>query len=169
MNIKDIAALAEIVKQNELTKLEINGENIVIERAAQVVQAAPILNAVQPAVPEQMHTTEPIAEVKEKEGVYVKSPAVGVFYAAPSPDSKPFVAVGDTVHKGDTLCIIEAMKLMNEINSEMDGEIAEIWRRGNGRSSNTTSRCSALFKMKSSRSAVKKMRVPGIFPWKGIR
>lgn len=121
MNIKDIAALAEIVKQNELTKLEINGENIVIERAAQVVQAAPILNAVQPAVPEQ-----PIAEVKEKEGVYVKSPAVGVFYAAPSPDSKPFVAVGDTVHKGDTLCIIEAMKLMNEINSEMDGEIAEI-------------------------------------------
>lgn len=120
MNIKDIAALAEIVKQNELTKLEINGENIVIERAAQVVQAAPILNAVQPAVP------EPIAEVKEKEGVYVKSPAVGVFYAAPSPDSKPFVAVGDTVHKGDTLCIIEAMKLMNEINSEMDGEIAEI-------------------------------------------
>lgn len=122
MNIKDIAALAEIVKQNELTKLEINGENIVIERAAQVVQAAPILNA----VPEQMHTTEPIAEVKEKEGVYVKSPAVGVFYAAPSPDSKPLVAVGDTVHKGDTLCIIEAMKLMNEINSEMDGEIAEI-------------------------------------------
>jgi len=117
VNIKDIAALAEIVKQNELTKLEINGENIVIERAAQ---------AVQPAVPEQMHTTEPIAEVKEKEGVYVKSPAVGVFYAAPSPDSKPFVAVGDTVHKGDTLCIIEAMKLMNEINSEMDGEIAEI-------------------------------------------
>lgn len=49
-----------------------------------------------------------------------------MFYAAPSPDSKPFVAVGDTVHKGDTLCIIEAMKLMNEINSEMDGEIAEI-------------------------------------------
>ena len=70
MNIKDIAALAEIVKQNELTKLEINGENIVIERAAQVVQAAPILNAVQPAVPEQMHTTEPIAEVKEDEVVF---------------------------------------------------------------------------------------------------
>ena len=159
MNIKDIAALAEIVKQNELTKLEINGENIVIERAAQVVQAAPILNAVQPAVPEQMHTTEPIAEVKEKEGVYVKSPAVGVFYAAPSPDSKPFVAVGDTVHKGDTLCIIEAMKTAR----------LPRFASATGRSSNTTSRCSALFKMKSSRSAVKKMRVPGIFPWKGIR
>lgn len=77
--------------------------------------------------------------------------------------------MGDTVHKGDTLCIIEAMKLMNEINSEMDGEIAEICVGATGRSSNTTSRCSALFKMKSSRSAAKKMRVPGIFPWKGIR
>lgn len=72
MNIKDIAALAEIVKQNELTKLE-SGENIVIERAAQVVQAAPILNAVQPAVPEQMHTTEPIAESEGERGRLCKA------------------------------------------------------------------------------------------------
>ena len=100
------------------------------------MQATPILNAVQPAVPEQMHTTEPIAEVKEKEGVYVKSPAVGVFYAAPSPDSKPFVAVGDTVPR---------------------------FASATGRSSNTTSRCSALFKMKSSRSAAKKCASPGFF------
>lgn len=125
MNIKDIAALAEIVRKNELTKLEINGENIVIERAPAAVQAAAPA-AAQLAVPEQMHTAEPIAEVQEKEGVYVKSPAVGVFYAAPSPDSKPFVAVGDTVRRGDTLCIIEAMKLMNEINSDVDGKIVEI-------------------------------------------
>lgn len=125
MNIKDIAALAEIVRKNELTKLEINGESIVIERAPAAVQAA-VPAAAQLAVPEQMHTAEPIAEVQEKEGVYVKSPAVGVFYAAPSPDSKPFVAVGDTVRRGDTLCIIEAMKLMNEINSDVDGKIVEI-------------------------------------------
>ena len=64
--------------------------------------------------------------MQEKEGTYVRSPAVGVFYAAPSPDSKPFVAVGDTVQRGDTLCIIEAMKLMNEITSDIDGEIVEI-------------------------------------------
>lgn len=125
MNIKDIAALAEIVRKNELTKLEINGESIVIERAPAAVQAA-VPAAAQLAVPEQMHTAEPIAEVQEKEGVYVKSPAVGVFYAAPSPDSKPFVAVGDTVRRGDTLCIIEAMKLMNEIGAEEAGEIIEI-------------------------------------------
>ena len=71
MNIKDIAALAEIVKQNELTKLEINGENIVIERAAQVVQAAPILNAVQPAVPEQLPDA-PVLDVPESEPEAVK-------------------------------------------------------------------------------------------------
>ena len=73
-----------------------------------------------------MHAAEPIAEVQEKEGAYVRSPAVGVFYASPSPDSKPFVAVGDTVHRGDTLCIIEAMKLMNEIASDVDGKVVEI-------------------------------------------
>lgn len=125
MNIKDIAALAEIVRQNELTKLEIDGNHVIIERAAASVQAMP---AVPATVPEQIHTAEPIHEVQdaEKEGVYVRSPAVGVFYAAPSPDSKPFVEVGDTVQKGDTLCIIEAMKLMNEINSEVDGRIAEV-------------------------------------------
>lgn len=116
MNVKDIAALAEIVRKNELTKLEIDGERIVMERVPAAVQAAA---AAAPAA-------EPIAEVQEKEGAYVRSPAVGVFYASPSPDSKPFVAVGDTVHRGDTLCIIEAMKLMNEIASDVDGKVVEI-------------------------------------------
>jgi len=58
--------------------------------------------------------------------VYVKSPLVGTFYRAPSPESSPFVEVGDTVKKGDVLCIIEAMKVMNEIRSEVDGTIKEI-------------------------------------------
>lgn len=128
MNIKDIAALAEIVRQNELTKLEIDGDHVIMERAAAVVQTVAAVPAAVPAVVEQMHAAEPIHEMQntEKEGVYVKSPAVGVFYTAPSPDSKPFVEIGDTVHKGDTLCIIEAMKLMNEINSDVDGKIVEI-------------------------------------------
>ncbi len=62
----------------------------------------------------------------QKEGTLVLSPTVGVFYASPSPDARPFVEVGDQVKKGDTLCIIEAMKLMNEIPSEVDGTVAEI-------------------------------------------
>lgn len=128
MDIKEIEALAEIVKKHELTKLKVDGDCIVIERAPAVTVSAPVLAApaAQQAVKEQMHTAEPINEAQEKEGRYVLSPAVGVFYAAPSPDSRPFVSVGDTVRAGDTLCIIEAMKLMNEITCEFDGEVAEI-------------------------------------------
>ena len=84
MNVKDIAVLAEIVRKNELTKLEIDGERIVMERVPAAVQAAA---AAAPAAPQtvagQMHAAEPIAEVQEKEGAYVRSPAVGVFYASP--------------------------------------------------------------------------------------
>jgi len=58
--------------------------------------------------------------------VEVQSPMVGVFYAASAPDAAPYVTVGSKVKKGDTLCIIEAMKLLNEINAEVDGEIADI-------------------------------------------
>lgn len=65
-------------------------------------------------------------ECKEDEGTIIKSPMVGTFYMKPSPTSKPYVEVGDTIKKGDTLCIIEAMKLMNEIESEFSGKITEI-------------------------------------------
>ena len=125
MNIKDIAAMAEIVRQNNLTKLEVDGNHVVIERApAAVVAAQPTAPAVTQAAPTDAPTA--VQDTAEKEGVYVKSPAVGVFYAAPAPGSKPFVSLGDTVHVGDTLCIIEAMKLMNEIAAETDGRIVEI-------------------------------------------
>lgn len=69
-----------------------------------------------------------MSEKKEEieEGNLVKSPMVGTFYLKPSPNSEPYVKVGQKVKKGDTLCIIEAMKLMNEIESEFDGEIREI-------------------------------------------
>lgn len=126
MNIKDIAALAEIVRQNELTRLEVDGGHIIIERTPAAVQSAAAPTVVS-TVTEQLHTTETESvQEEEKEGVYVKSPAVGVFYSAPAPGSKPFVAIGDTVHPGDTLCIIEAMKLMNEITCEVEGTVADI-------------------------------------------
>ena len=126
MNIKDIAALAEIVRQNDLTKLEVDGNHVIIERAPAAVMVAQPTAA--PAAVQAAPVSTPAAEQapEEKEGIYVKSPAVGVFYAAPAPGSKPFVSLGDTVHVGDTLCIIEAMKLMNEIVCETDGKIVEI-------------------------------------------
>ena len=69
---------------------------------------------------------ESVQENIQTEGKLVESPLVGTFYAAPSEDAAPFVTVGDTVKKGQTLAIIEAMKLMNEIESEYDGKVIEI-------------------------------------------
>ena len=70
---------------------------------------------------------EPEPAVKKSDDLAeIKSPIVGTFYTTPGPDSPPFVNVGDRVKKGDTLCIIEAMKLMNKINSEYDGQIKDI-------------------------------------------
>lgn len=74
---------------------------------------------------ESMDTTEVIEE-KIRKGNIVKSPMVGTFYLKPSPTSDPYVEIGKTVRKNDTLCIIEAMKLMNEIESEFDGEVVEV-------------------------------------------
>ena len=128
MNIKDIAALAEIVRQNELTRLEVDGSHVIIERMPAAVQNTPIQQAAPAAASVPAQPAAPAAQPAEeaKEGIVVTSPTVGVFYAAPAPGSKPFVTLGDTVHKGDVLCIVEAMKLMNEIICETDGKIAEI-------------------------------------------
>lgn len=68
----------------------------------------------------------PAAEEKPLSGKIIKSPIVGTFYASPSPDQPPFVQVGDTVKKGDVIMIIESMKLMNEVQSDMDGTVQEI-------------------------------------------
>ena len=100
-------------------------ERIVVPASNLVLQeaAGAGANTVETAVPAQQES-EQIAE--EKGGNVVKSPLVGTFYAAPSEDAQPFVKVGDTVKKGQTLAIVEAMKLMNEIESEFDGVVTEI-------------------------------------------
>ncbi len=131
MEIKSIRALAEIMKANGLTLLEMNeeGKTIRLERKAEFSPAqVPNLPAEKPAgSAETAAAPEPAAE----EGVLVESPMVGMYYAAPAPGSDPFVTVGSRVKKGDVLCIIEAMKTMNEITAEQDGEIVQIYA-GNG-------------------------------------
>ena len=121
-DLETIKALAEIMKDNGLTSLSLkyDDEEISLERgsAAPVVQTA--------AAPAAAPTAAKAAEPEAVEGTPVKCPMVGVFYAAPAPDEKPYVQVGDKVRKGDVLCIVEAMKLMNEITAEQDGEIARI-------------------------------------------
>lgn len=99
-------------------KIVVPASNLVLKEAAGAGA-----NTVETAVPAQQ---EPEQIAEEKGGNVVKSPLVGTFYAAPSEDVQPFVKVGDTVKKGQTLAIVEAMKLMNEIESEFDGVVTEI-------------------------------------------
>lgn len=99
-------------------KIVVPASNLVLQEAAGAGA-----NTVETAAPAQQ---EPEQIAEEKGGNVVKSPLVGTFYAAPSEDAQPFVKVGDTVKKGQTLAIVEAMKLMNEIESEFDGVVAEI-------------------------------------------
>ena len=99
-------------------KIVVPASNLVLQEAAGAGA-----NTVETAAPAQQ---EPEQIAEEKGGNVVKSPLVGTFYAAPSEDAQPFVKVGDTVKKGQTLAIVEAMKLMNEIESECDGVVTEI-------------------------------------------
>ncbi len=134
MDIKKIESLARLMQETGLTGLELveSGVELRLERQQEVVtvaQAAPVLpvaaSGAAGAGAEALGVAHEQA-APQKEGTLVLSPTVGVFYASPSPDARPFVEVGDQVKKGDTLCIIEAMKLMNEIPAEVDGTVAEI-------------------------------------------
>ena len=141
MKIDEIKALAEIMSGNGVTSLKIDEGDLHIRMERSFPPVAPVVAAVpQPAaipapVPAQApaapaaapapaaSSAQPVDFHNLKE---VKSPMVGVFYSSPSPEAEPFVKVGSKVKKGDVLCIIEAMKLLNEINADTDGEIVDI-------------------------------------------
>ena len=133
MNLKELKEIIDIVTSKEtIEELEIekSGVRLRIKRASNhaapvaVVSAAP-LSATAPAVPAPP-VPQQLPPEKEEELYYVKSPIVGTFYKSPSPTSDPFVSIGDFVEKGSIVCIIEAMKLMNEIESEVAGEVISI-------------------------------------------
>ncbi len=125
MKFEEICALIELVSKKGLSLLEIEREGLKIKiennfskiQTTQPTQIRPQ----QVIVPEQK-------EEKEEKGLHIiYSPMIGTFYRAPSPHAEPFVKVGDKVKKGQVLCLIEAMKLMNEIEADVDGEIMEIY------------------------------------------
>lgn len=131
MDLRKLKKLIDLVQESGIAELEITeGEEKVKIVKGGAVSLAPgraLLPA--PAVPEAR--AAPAAPASEPEagpeGHVVKAPMVGTFYRSPSPDAKPFVEVGQAVKEGDVVCIIEAMKLMNEIDSEYDGEIVNIY------------------------------------------
>lgn len=129
MNIKKLQELVELMNENDLNEIEVEMEGMkvklvkggggavapVVYHHAPVAAPAKTEEAAAQAVPEKA------SSLKE-----VKSPMVGTFYRSSAPDAEPYVEVGSMVQKGDVLCIVEAMKLMNEIKAEFGGRVAEI-------------------------------------------
>jgi len=136
MDLRKLKTLIDLVSESGISELEVNeGEDRVRivnagspAPAGQVVYANPApTQAIQAAPAAQAPAAVPATELPAEEtGFVARSPMVGTFYRAPNPESPNFVNVGDTVKVGQTLCIIEAMKLLNEIESEKAGVIKEI-------------------------------------------
>jgi len=135
MNLKELKEIIDIVtSRDSIEELEIekSGVRLRIRRSSNHVSSisvAPVASiAAAAAVPAIASTPAPAKVSLESEDLfYIKSPIVGTFYTAPNPNSPPFVSIGDMVEKGSVLCIIEAMKLMNEIESEVAGEIVSVF------------------------------------------
>ena len=123
-----IEKLAEIIEAKGLTEISLEDGNQAITVRRELYTAGAPVVAAPAAAPAAQPVQIPAAAPKQeaKKGQPVTSPMVGTFYKASSPDAKPFVEVGQTVSKGDVVCIVEAMKLMNEIESEFSGKVIEI-------------------------------------------
>lgn len=130
MQIDKIKEIISLVNETDINVLELETDGIKLKLQKSITEnnIDKIKLATASEFNSNENTEEKIAVVKNENIKYteVKSPIVGTFYAAPSQDSQPFVKVGDRVKKGDILCIIEAMKVMNEIEAEVDGEIVQI-------------------------------------------
>jgi len=135
MDLNLIRKLVKLVDSSEVTDLEIeeNGTRVKIAKKIRGVHAVTQPQILSPSqiVPQTASAEKPAEEAPAKEETKEKlheihSPIVGTFYRAPAPDADPYVQVGDTVSQGSVLCIVEAMKLMNEIESDVSGKIVKI-------------------------------------------
>lgn len=135
MDLEQIERLLEIVADSGMAEVEVEDEDLRVLVRAQVPDAGPTsviaapaaaTPAPSPAPESNVGTAEEVSPPPTTNGEVVNAPIVGTFYRAPNPDADSFVEVGDTVAVGDVLCIIEAMKLMNEINCEVAGVVREI-------------------------------------------
>ena len=126
MDLESIYALMERFERSSLTGLELeqNGTRLKLDKTV-AVAAAPAATVA--AVSAVQTPAAPAAQTEtQEEGEYIKAPLVGTFYAAAGPEAEPFVKVGDQVKKGQTVCILEAMKMMSEIPAPMDCVIEEL-------------------------------------------
>jgi acetyl-CoA carboxylase biotin carboxyl carrier protein len=150
LNLKELKEILQILDEKEITEFELEEEGIKLRirkappsrddgaRGTIEAAASPMISPAEPRPPVEVPASAPTASATSAGGpagravaedpslVLVKSPIVGTFYRSPDPSSPPFVSLGDRVRVGQVLCIIEAMKLMNEIEAEVEGEIATI-------------------------------------------
>ncbi len=140
MEIKEIQALIKLMAANGVNEVEINRKDFkihIVKNAAQQVNSnfAPAINPLpNPVIPvsQPIQVTLPVedspatAEIESRKLLTIKSPMVGTFYRTPNPDAPAFVNVGDVINTGKPICVIEAMKLFNEIESEVNGKIVKV-------------------------------------------
>lgn len=133
MDIRKVKKLIELLEESGINEIEIHeGEESVRISRGSPAAAAPVQYSAQPAAPTApapASTEHAEAPAQTIDGEVLESPMVGTYYAATSPDADPFVSVGSKVEKGDTLCIIEAMKIMNQIEAECSGTVVSIERK----------------------------------------
>jgi len=143
MNFKEIQELIKLIDKSELAEFKLKNEDLHLHiktkhyqqavapvampiASTPVVQAAPVAPKVEAPAPVANVETPAAPPATGKKLLEIKSPIVGTFYRAPGPEKGPFVKVGDSVQKGQVVCIIEAMKLFNEIESEISGTIVKV-------------------------------------------
>ena len=130
MDIRKVKKLIELLEESDVAEIEIHEgeESVRISRNSSAMPAMMPMHmpaAMPQAAPAPAAAAEPAA-ASEPEGHIIRSPMVGTFYRAPSPGAKPFVVEGQSVTTGETLCIIEAMKILNQIESDKSGKVVEI-------------------------------------------
>ena len=127
MDIRKIKTLIEMLEESNLNEIEVSqgDESVRISKGKDPLDYIEN-NQINTSISSQEKVSKNEDETRKFVGNQVKAPLVGTFYRKPSPDSDPFVKVGDIVKKGQVLCIIEAMKMMNEIKSEFNGEVSSI-------------------------------------------
>ena len=136
MNKKEIEGLVELMEEHGLVEMELEKDGLKIKLRKGPAGAAPIFVAGeakgeavlqrQPFVQAPQKAATETATAKAKKEIEVKSPMVGTFYRAPSPDAPPYADTGSQIKVGEVICIIEAMKLMNEIKSEIKGKVVQV-------------------------------------------
>lgn len=131
MDIRKVKKLIEMLESSELEVIEIQeGEESVrlVKKQKETVVSHVTQNLADPVTEKNVigSSQEALSTIKAADGEVITSPMVGTFYAAPSPGAKPFISVGDEIQEGDIVCIVEAMKMMNEIKSDFSGKVTSV-------------------------------------------